>query len=94
WNSSTGGDGRKIAYPYGWNSSTGKDGRKIAYPYSWPIDDSGNRKFAEIQQTTSGGRAIVFQQAENSERINKLIEDNEMDNAYEYALYLLINENY
>ena len=94
WNTSTGSDGRKIAYPYGWNTSTGSDGRKIAYPYGWPIDNSGQRKYAEIQETTSGGIAIVFQSVENSERIQELIDDDEMEDAYEYALYILINENY
>jgi len=94
WNTSTGSDGRKIAYPYGWNTSTGSDGRKIAYPYGWPINNSGKRKYAKIQKTKSGGIAIVFQSVENSERIKKLIEDDEMEDAYEYALYILINENY
>ena len=94
WSTSTGSDGRKIAYPYGWSTSTGSDGRKIAYTYGWSIDNSGRRKFAEIQQTENGGLAIVFQQVENSEKIKELIEDDDMDEAYEYTLYILINENY
>ena len=94
WSTSTGSDGRKIAYPYGWSTSTGSDGRKIAYPYGWSLDNSARRKYAENQQTENGAIAIVFQQVENSEKIKELIEDDDMEEAYEYALYILINENY
>jgi len=94
WTTSTGSDGRKIAYPYsGWTTSTGSDGRKIAYPYSWSVSSSNGRKYAEIMEV-DGGLAIVYQRAEIAAKIEKIIEDFDMDTAYDYALYLLINENF
>ena len=92
--SSTGSDGVKISYPYsGWTTSTGSDGRKIAYPYSWSISSLNGRKYAEIKEV-DGGLVIVYQRAEIAAKIEKIIEDFDMDTAYDYALYLLINENF
>ena len=94
WSTTEGSDGRKIAYPYGWSTREGSDGRIIAYPYGWSIKNVNGRLYPEIQQTENGGLAIIFAQLENSEKIKQLIDDNELDIAFDYTSYLLINDNY
>ncbi len=41
-----------------------------------------------------GGIAIVYQRSETAAKIKEIFEDFDMDTAYDYALYLLINKNF
>ena len=92
WCTTSGSDGRKVAYPCSWCTTSGSDGRKVTYPCSWYTKSNNGRKYVEIKEV-SGGVAIVYPNTEISGLIQKLKEDDRLDNndLIDYALYLLLN---
>lgn len=88
----SGNDGRVIAYPCNWCTTTEKNGRKFAYPCSWSVMNNNGQKCIEIDEVI-GGIALAYSNAEASNIIQKLKDDDrlEKNELADYALYLFIN---